>query len=194
LYRCIEAAGGPAGAHGSAAAQKLSPIHTSAAAAAAAGGSNTEAEQEDVTGLLLDILNVHEWSAEEVGRWLSMEGFGPEVAEKFREQGIDGDVLQSLTESDMKEDLGVLRLADRRRLAEAIRQLAQYDRYAQVRDMLNMGQQPGDSGRDRGGSGGGGGGGAVKVNIPAGASIKVNTEPPGVIADHSDEDYYGGKE
>ena len=73
----------------------------------------------------LDMMRIREWEPEEVCRWLFLElNFGPDVIKRFKEQGIDGDVLQSLSENDMRDDLGVSRLADRRRLGEAIRQLA----------------------------------------------------------------------
>ena len=72
-----------------------------------------------------DMMRIREWDPEEVCRWLVLElKFSPDVIKQFQEQGIDGDVLQSLSENDMRDDLGVSRLADRRRLGEAIRQLA----------------------------------------------------------------------
>lgn len=138
------------------------PHHTSPSTPPTAKAAAEDGKEE------LDILKVREWDSNEVGRWLALEGFGPEVVKKFLEQGIDGDVLQTLTERDMKDDLGVARLADRRRLGEATRQLAQYDRYARVRDVMDMMQQhvPGDSIKDRSGGGG------VKVNIPPGVVNK----------------------
>ena len=140
-----------------------SPAAAAAAAAAAKkkGGGELGGQQDT-----LDIMRIREWSPEEVGRWLALElAFDADVIQRFSEQGIDGDVLQTLTENDMRDDLGMSRLADRRRLGEAIRQLAQYDRYAQVRGVMDMVQQQHGDGSKGDASGGG-----VKVNIAGGAA------------------------
>ena len=50
---------------------------------------------------------------------------------------IDGDILLSLTEVDLQQDLGVARLAERRRLCDAIRHLARHAKYAQVRSIVD---------------------------------------------------------
>ena len=50
---------------------------------------------------------------------------------------IDGEILLSLTEVDMRQDLGVARLAERRRLCDAIRYLARHAKHAQVRSIVD---------------------------------------------------------
>jgi predicted ATPase/class 3 adenylate cyclase len=57
-----------------------------------------------------------------VGAWLEDLGFG-RYANAFAENGIDFDLLQDLTNDDLK-DLGIARLADRKRLLKAIADLA----------------------------------------------------------------------
>ena len=47
-----------------------------------------------------------EWSAEEVGIWLTTQGLG-NYALTFVEEGVDGDLLLSLTVDDLKNDLGL---------------------------------------------------------------------------------------
>ena len=54
----------------------------------------------------------------DVGDWLASLGLG-HFAETFAENGIDSDLLPELTNEDLK-DLGVARLADRKRLLKAI--------------------------------------------------------------------------
>ena len=120
----------------------------------------------------MNMLRIREWNSEEVGRWLSLElGFDADVINRFIQQGIDGDVLHTLTENDMRDDLGVARLAERRKLGEAIRQLAQYDRYAQVSGVMDLVQQQGDGSK---GNAGGGGGAGVKVDITGGVAESVD--------------------
>ena len=61
----------------------------------------------------------------DVGAWLS--GLGLEdYAEAFDENGVDATLLSELTNEDLK-DLGVVRLADRKRLLKAIAALAERD-------------------------------------------------------------------
>src|SRR6516165_11511275 len=54
--------------------------------------------------------------------WLSSLGLS-EYADRFAEQRIDFSILPDLTEQDLKEELGVVHLGDRRRLLRAIAQL-----------------------------------------------------------------------
>lgn len=50
--------------------------------------------------------DIKEYSAEEVGMWLTAQGLGDD-APQFVEEGVDGDLLLSLTVDDMKADLGM---------------------------------------------------------------------------------------
>ena len=50
--------------------------------------------------------DLKDYSAEEVGMWLTAGGLG-EHAPKFVSEGVDGDLLLSLTAEDMKSDLGL---------------------------------------------------------------------------------------
>lgn len=52
------------------------------------------------------IKDISQFSAEEVGMWLTAQGLGDD-APKFVEEGVDGDLLLSLTADDMKADLGM---------------------------------------------------------------------------------------
>src|SRR6516165_5757426 len=54
--------------------------------------------------------------------WLSSLGLS-EYADRFAEQRIDFSILPDLTDQDLKEELGVVHLGDRRRLLRAIAQL-----------------------------------------------------------------------
>ena len=47
-----------------------------------------------------------DYSAEDIGLWLIAGGLG-EHAEKFKAEGVDGDLLLSLTVDDLKNDLGL---------------------------------------------------------------------------------------
>lgn len=62
----------------------------------------------------------------DVGAWLKELGFG-EHAEAFTENGVDAALLAELSNEDLK-DLGVTRLADRKRLLKAIKDLAQAEK------------------------------------------------------------------
>ena len=57
----------------------------------------------------------------DVSAWLKRLGL-EDYAEAFVENGVDGELLSELTNEDLK-DLGVARLADRKRLLNAIEQL-----------------------------------------------------------------------
>lgn len=49
---------------------------------------------------------IKDYSAEEVGLWLTAQGLG-DKAPAFVEEGVDGDLLLSLTIDDLKNDLGL---------------------------------------------------------------------------------------
>ena len=59
----------------------------------------------------------------DVGAWLRELGLA-ECAEAFAENGIDAAMLPELNNEDLK-DLGVARLADRKRLLKAIEELSE---------------------------------------------------------------------
>src|SRR5262245_10884410 len=58
-----------------------------------------------------------------VREWLSSLGLS-EYADRFVEQRIDFSILQDLTDNDLKHELGIMLLGDRRRLLRAIAKLA----------------------------------------------------------------------
>src|SRR5437763_1244564 len=58
-----------------------------------------------------------------VKEWLASLGLS-EYADRFAERRIDFSILRDLTDEDLKEELGVVLLGDRRRLLRAIAQLA----------------------------------------------------------------------
>src|SRR6516165_3227210 len=58
-----------------------------------------------------------------VRNWLASLGLS-DYADRFAEHRIDFSVLQDLTDKDLKEELGIVPLGDRRRLLQAIAQLA----------------------------------------------------------------------
>ena len=58
-----------------------------------------------------------------VGEWLASLGL-PEYADRFAEHRIDFSTLRDLTDEDLREELGVVLLGDRRRLLRAIGELA----------------------------------------------------------------------
>src|SRR5215467_5885499 len=57
-----------------------------------------------------------------VGEWLTSLGLS-EYQDRFAEHRIDFSVLQDLTDKDLKEELGIVLLGDRRRLLRAIAEL-----------------------------------------------------------------------
>jgi class 3 adenylate cyclase len=59
-----------------------------------------------------------------VREWLASLGLS-EYADRFAEHRIDFSILQDLTDRDLKEELGILPLGDRRRLLRAIAKLAE---------------------------------------------------------------------
>src|SRR5262245_6774104 len=58
-----------------------------------------------------------------VREWLASLGLS-EYADRFAEHRIDFEILRDLTDEDLKEGIGVVRLGDRRRLLRAIAELA----------------------------------------------------------------------
>src|SRR5262249_19635939 len=58
-----------------------------------------------------------------VGEWLASLGLS-EYADRFAEHRIDFSILRDLTDKDLKEELGIVLLGDRRRLLRAIAKLA----------------------------------------------------------------------
>ena len=59
-----------------------------------------------------------------VKEWLASLGLS-EYADRFAEHRIDFSILRDLTDRDLKEELGVVSLGDRRRLLRAIAHLAE---------------------------------------------------------------------
>lgn len=66
--------------------------------------------------------NAAEWSTSEVALWLEDSGFS-EHTEAFQDHDISGAVLLSLTEAELREELGMERLGQRKRLLLLIQQL-----------------------------------------------------------------------
>src|SRR5215471_6984771 len=58
-----------------------------------------------------------------VREWLASVGLS-EYADRFAEHRIDFSILQDLTDKDLREELGIVPLGDRRRLLRAIAKLA----------------------------------------------------------------------
>lgn len=54
----------------------------------------------------MGLKDIKEFSAEEVGMWLTVQGLGAK-AETFIAEGVDGDLLLDLTEEELKNDLGL---------------------------------------------------------------------------------------
>lgn len=57
--------------------------------------------------------DIKEFSAEEVGLWLAAQGLGDHAA-KFVGEGVDGDLLLSLSYDDLKADLGLSSLQSKK--------------------------------------------------------------------------------
>ncbi|KAG8470009.1 hypothetical protein KFE25_006464 [Diacronema lutheri] len=64
-------------------------------------------------------LNVSAMSVSEVGEWLGHEGFA-DAKKAFATQGVDGQALLDLNEDELKVDLGVAKLGQRRRFARTL--------------------------------------------------------------------------
>jgi ribosomal protein L29 len=54
----------------------------------------------------MGLKDIKDFSAEEVGMWLTVQGMGAK-AETFIAEGVDGDLLLELTEEEFKNDLGL---------------------------------------------------------------------------------------
>ncbi|KAJ3020355.1 UNVERIFIED_CONTAM: hypothetical protein HDU68_010227 [Siphonaria sp. JEL0065] len=59
------------------------------------------------------------WSIDMVGEWLSLQGVPPTIVETFAEQQIDGTILVELSESDLRDELGV-ETSMRQRILQAL--------------------------------------------------------------------------
>ncbi|KAJ3020352.1 UNVERIFIED_CONTAM: hypothetical protein HDU68_010224 [Siphonaria sp. JEL0065] len=59
------------------------------------------------------------WTSAEVSEWVKSMGASPDIASAFLMQEIDGSVLKSLSNDDLKNDLGVTALGMRRKLLAA---------------------------------------------------------------------------
>ncbi|CAI5469639.1 unnamed protein product [Closterium sp. Yama58-4] len=62
------------------------------------------------------------WTTDDVATWLTAEGFAC-YAQAFLRHAVCGQVLLELTAEDLRDDLGVRTLGDRKRLLSAIAQL-----------------------------------------------------------------------
>jgi class 3 adenylate cyclase len=73
-----------------------------------------------------------------VKEWLASLGLS-EYVDRFAEHRIDFSILQDLTDKDLKEELGIVRLGDRRRLLRAVAKLAET---ASATSQLAAGSEP----------------------------------------------------
>ena len=83
---------------------------------------------------------VHHWTAHQVSQWLNSEGFS-NIALHFVRHGVTGQILLSLTTDELKNDLGVTKLADRRNLMKKIGKLHEISvmqRFRRVVDAMNL--------------------------------------------------------
>ena len=62
------------------------------------------------------------WGVAEVKDWLQRKGHG-HLSDAFEEQGVDGETLLELNNDDLKNDLGVARLPDRKKVLKLIEEL-----------------------------------------------------------------------
>ena len=79
------------------------------------------------------------WSVDELAYQMESAGLGPGVAEAFRKGGIDGRVALTFTaaeEDEIREELGVTKLGERKRLLLFLDDL---------REMEGKGKESGDS-------------------------------------------------
>jgi hypothetical protein len=72
---------------------------------------------------LTDPIDVTSWGEQQVLEWLEREGLSPSTREVFRSNEIRGDVLLELVEDEIKMELGVRSLGERKRLMKALRRL-----------------------------------------------------------------------
>lgn len=63
-----------------------------------------------------------EWSVGETMEWLGQQGFA-RYATTFAENNIDGELLLQLTNNDLRDELKIRSLGDRKKLELLIRQL-----------------------------------------------------------------------
>jgi hypothetical protein len=76
-----------------------------------------------------------------VREWLASLGLS-EYADRFAEHRIDFSILQDLTDKDLKEELGIVPLGDRRKLLQAIAKLAGLA--GRIADEVRIRDQPQD--------------------------------------------------
>ncbi|BFI34006.1 hypothetical protein AXG93_523s1020 [Marchantia polymorpha subsp. ruderalis] len=67
-----------------------------------------------------------DWSVGDVLQWLAKEGFA-RYATNFAENDIDGSVLMQLTIEDLRDELGIQSLGDRKKFEKSIEQLKSKD-------------------------------------------------------------------
>ncbi|CAE7491816.1 Sarm1 [Symbiodinium pilosum] len=79
--------------------------------------------------------NVKSWTVDDVSRWLEQSGF-QKFAEDFREQGVDGEVLLTLTSEELKDEFG-MKLGDRKKMMERIENLKETFASLQISDPPN---------------------------------------------------------
>lgn len=65
-----------------------------------------ERAHKNETTKSMGLKDIKEFSAEEVGLWLTVQGLGAK-AESFIAEGVDGELLLALSEEEFKNDLGL---------------------------------------------------------------------------------------
>ena len=70
----------------------------------------------------LNPANLTSWSVEDVSQWLTENSLG-QFVDIFSENLIDGDCLMSLTNGQLKEDLGITALGHRSRIMKRVHEL-----------------------------------------------------------------------
>ena len=70
----------------------------------------------------LNPANLTSWSVEDVSQWLTENSLG-QFMDIFSENLIDGDCLMSLTNGQLKEDLGITALGHRSRIMKRVHEL-----------------------------------------------------------------------
>ena len=88
--------------------------------------TETETETESVSGTASgggeeeeEGVELGELSVEGVARWLEGVGVGPDVVAQFVDQDVDGHVLTTLEEHDLRDDLGI-KFGPRRKIIKAL--------------------------------------------------------------------------
>lgn len=74
---------------------------------------------------LLTNIGVETWDVDDVARWMTAHSFEQAVVLKFKEQGIDGKIFVTLTDSEIRKDLGMEKLSERRRFRAEVAALLQ---------------------------------------------------------------------